>query len=125
MSSTNRYGEPALRRLALAPSILAAIVLLVGVALIESGAFLVIRFAVAILALIVGWFAFQARAWWALPLLLAVAVIWNPVYPLPLEGELWLGAQYLAIIVFIAVGVLVRSPNPDARPQRPGAARGR
>lgn len=111
---SDRYGEAPFRRLALAPALLAAVVLLAGIVLIGSEAYLAIRFAVAILALVIGWFALQARHWWWIPPLLAIAVVWNPVLPLELEGDLWLGAHYVAILVLVLVGVLTRSPNPDA-----------
>lgn len=119
----DRYGRPAFRRIALAPGLIAAIALLVGIALIESGGFIVIRFIASIFALIVLVFAFQARQWWWMPLLLAIAVIWNPVVPFdtaPFDtsGPWWVGAQYLAILVFVMAGVLIRVPTKpeDSRP---------
>jgi hypothetical protein len=117
--SRDRYGRPAFRRTALAPGLLAAIGLLVGIALIESEAFIVIRFVVSILALIVMVFAFQARHWWWIPVMLAIAVIWNPIYPFdapPFEvgGPWWLGAQYVAILVFVLAGIFIKVPyTPD------------
>ncbi len=118
----DRYGRPAFRRTALAPGLLASIALLVGVALIESEAFIVVRFVVSILALIVIVFAVQARHWWWLPLLLAIAVVWNPIYPLdapPFEvaGPWWLAAQYVAILVFVLAGIFIKVPYKadDAR----------
>ena len=113
-----RYGTPTVRRTALAPGLLAAVVLMAGIALIESEAFLIIRFVAAILALIVGWFALQARHWWWLPVMLAIAVLWNPVYPFPLAGPWWLGAQYLAALAFVLAGVLIKIPVPDAERRR-------
>ena len=117
-ASRDRYGRPAFRRVALAPGLLAAVALLVGVALIEGGGFIVIRFVVSILALIVMVFAYQARHWWWIPVMLAVAVIWNPVFPLPFDGPMWVGAQYVAILVFALAGVLIKVPvkPEDARP---------
>lgn len=109
-SDRDRYGRPAFRRTALAPGLLAAIALLVGVALIESDGFTVIRFVVSILALIVVVFAFQARHWWWIPPLLAVAVVWNPVVPFDISGPWWIGAQYVAILVFVLAGVFVKVP---------------
>ena len=118
----DRYGRPAFRRTALAPCLLASVALLIGVALIESEAFIVIRFVVSILALIVIVFAVQARHWWWVPLLLAIAVVWNPIYPLdapPFEvgGPWWLGAQYVAILVFVLAGIFIKVPYKadDAR----------
>jgi len=114
----DRYGRAAFRRTALAPGLLASVALLVGVALIESEAFIVIRFVVAIVALIVVVFAVQARHWWWIPLLLAIAVVWNPVVPLdraPLDiaGPWWLAAQYVAILVFVLAGIFIKVPVTD------------
>jgi hypothetical protein len=94
-------------------------VLLAGVALISFEAYIAIRFAVSILALIVAVFTWQARQWWWLPLLAGIAVVWNPVIVITVDGDLWLGAHYLAAIVFIAVGLLVKIRNPEDRNKRP------
>jgi hypothetical protein len=103
--------------MALAPGLLASIALLVGVALIESEAFIVMRFVVSILALIVMVFAFQARHWWWIPIMVAIAVVWNPVYPLDIAGPWWLGAQYVAILAFVLAGIFIKVPYQaeDAR----------
>jgi hypothetical protein len=113
-TSRDRYGEPTFRRTALAPGILAALALLGGIALLGEPAFLVFRFIAAIFAAIVGWYAIQARHWWWLPPLAAIVVVWNPVVPFDLSGQLWLAAQFAAALVFVAAGVLIRVPNPDA-----------
>jgi len=115
---TDRYPTPQFRRTALAPAILAAIVLLAGTALLGTDGFTFIRFGVSILALIVAVFSWQARQWWWLPIFAAVAIVWNPVLPLALEGDLWLGLQYVAAIAFIAAGVLVKIRNEDDRNHR-------
>jgi len=97
------------RRTALIPALLAVVALLVGVAIIDTDTFTVIRYIVSIFALIVAWFAWQARQWWWLIGLLPIAVLWNPVFPIELGlPDLWLGLQYAAAGVFIAVGILVR-----------------
>ena len=118
---SDRYGAPTVRRLALAPGLLAAIVLIAGFALIEGSGFIIIRYVVAILALIIGYFAFQAKQWWWMPLMLAIAVIWNPVFPFGFSGIYWYGAQYLAIVVFILAAILIKVPLADA--QKPGRVR--
>jgi len=113
-ANPDRYGRPAFRRTALAPGLLAGVALLVGVALIESQGFIVIRFVVSILALIILVFAIQARHWWLVPFMLAIAVLWNPVIPLDIAGPWWVGAQYVAILVFALAGVLIKVPyKPD------------
>jgi hypothetical protein len=118
---SDRYGAPTVRRLALAPGLLAAIVLIAGFALIEGTGFIVIRYIVAILALIIGYFAFQAKQWWWMPLLLAIAVIWNPVFPFGFTGISWYGAQYVAIILFVLTAIFIKVPLTEA--QKPGRVR--
>ena len=111
------------RRTALVPSLLAVITLLIGVALIENGGFIVIRYVVSILALIVAVFAWQARQWWWLVGLVPIAVLWNPVFVIELGmPDLWLGLQYVAALVFIACGILIKvqdtSDTPPAQKKR-------
>lgn len=98
------------RRTALIPSIIAVIALFAGIALIGTDGFTVIRYIVSIFALIVAVFAWQARQWWWLLPLGAIAVLWNPVFPIDLgQPDLWLGLQYVAALVFLTVGILVRT----------------
>lgn len=107
------------RRTALIPALIAVIALLVGVALIESDAFTVIRYVVAIFALIVAVFAWQAKQWWWLIGLAPVAVLWNPVVPIELpSADLWLGLQYVAALIFIAAGLLIRTETDDRKASR-------
>lgn len=104
------------RRTALIPAIIAVIALLIGVALIESDGFTVIRYIVSIFALIVAVFAWQARQWWWLVGLAPIAVLWNPVFPIEVgQPDLWLGLQYVASLIFIAAGVLIRVPESRTR----------
>jgi len=102
------YPTPA-RRTALIPSIIAVIALLAGVALIEGDGFIVIRYVVSIFALIVAVFGWQARQWWWIVPLAAIAVLWNPVFPIELNSpDVWLGLQYGAALVFLAAGILIK-----------------
>jgi hypothetical protein len=91
------------------PSLLAVVAMLIGVALIGGEGFTVIRYVVSILALIVAVFAWQARQWWWIIGLAPIAVLWNPVVPIDLGmPDLWLGLQYVAAIVFILCGILIK-----------------
>jgi hypothetical protein len=120
-TARDRYGAPTVRRLALAPGLLAAIVLIAGFALIGGSAFIIIRYVVAILALIIGYFAFQSKQWWWMPLMLAIAVVWNPVLPFGFSGIYWYGAQYAAILVFIATAIFIKVPISEG--EKPGRVR--
>ena len=106
------------RRTALVPSLLAVVALLIGVALITSDGFVVIRYIVSIFALIVSVFAWQARQWWWLPLLAGFAVLFNPVVVVPVEGDALLIAHYVSILVLIVVGIFVKVRNTEDRNKR-------
>ena len=101
---------PTFSRSALAPGLLGAIALLAGLALIEADSFIIIRYAVSILALILCVFAVQGTAWWWLIGLGPVAVLWNPIFVIELHGQGWVAAQYVAALLFIVVGVRVKVP---------------
>ena len=68
---------------------------------------------IAVLALIIGWFAVQSRQWWWLPLPAAIAVVWNPVIPLALADAVWLPLQYAAAAGFIVAGLVIRVSDHD------------
>jgi len=114
----SRYGDKGFRRLALAPGLVAAVVMFVGIALIGEESFVYVSWAVAVLAQIVMVFAIQARHWWWLPVFAAIAIAWNPVVPFGFDGQLWLGAQYLAVAAFLAAGILIKVPIPADERQR-------
>ena len=111
-----RYGtkpDPGVRRLALVPGLIAAVALLIGVTVLDDGPFIVVRYIAAIFAAIVAVFAFQAKQWWWLPLFAVIAVAWNPIWPLPLEGTWWQGAQYVVAAVFLLAGWFIKVPIPE------------
>ena len=118
-SRPRKSASPSVQRNALAPALIAAVSLLAGAAVLEGGGFTIVRFLVSILALVVCWFAIQAHHWWWAPVFLAIAVVWNPVLPLPFEGQLWLAAQYLAALAFVTAGVMIKVPRAaEEKPER-------
>lgn len=100
---------PQTQRNALAPGLLAAIALFLSPLFPEGIGATIILFLIAIFALIVAWFAWQARQWWWTVVFVAIAVIWNPVFPFGFAGPIWTGAQFVAALLFIAAGVLVKN----------------
>ncbi|MCY7288941.1 MAG: hypothetical protein LH624_11990 [Cryobacterium sp.] len=103
-------ADPTFTRSALAPGLLGAIILLGGLALLDSESFIIIRYAVSILALIICVFAIQAKAWLWLVGLVPIAVLWNPIVVIDLSGQGWVSAQFIAALVFILVGVVTKVP---------------
>lgn len=117
--------EPTRARLAFLPGLIAAIVLMAALALIGGAWYVWVLFAVAILALIMCVFAVQAKAYWWLIGLIPLAVVFNPVWPLPI-GDLWLRLLHLAgAIVFIAAGISIKVPVDAARQGPAGRYDGR
>ena len=103
-------AEPTFTRSALAPGLLGAIALLAGLALLDVESFIIIRFAVSILALIICVFVIQAKGWWWLIALVPIAVLWNPIVVIPLHGQGWVSAQFIAALLFILIGVRTKVP---------------
>lgn len=103
-------AEPTYTRSALAPGLLGAIALLAGLALLDVESFVIIRYIVSILALIVCVFVIQAKAWWWLIALVPMAVFWNPIVVIELHGQGWVSAQFIAALVFIIVGIRTKVP---------------
>ena len=112
--STMPASSPRLINPALAPAILAIIVLLAGLALAESDAYLYIRFAVCILATIMIVFAVQGRAWlWVIPLAV-VAIAWNPLFVIDFGDSLLAPFSLLASAALLATGLFMRVPDRSA-----------
>ncbi|MBT2501172.1 hypothetical protein J7E22_01335 [Curtobacterium sp. ISL-83] len=96
----------------MAPSLLAAIVLLACAVFIASPAFVFARWGVTVLALIVLVFAVRGRTWWAAVVMAAVAVCWNPLVTVPIPGQVWAGLQIVAAAAFVGIGIAVTVPRP-------------
>lgn len=96
------------QRNAFAPALMAAGTLFIAPLLVDSDWFLLVLFLTSILSVIVAWFTVQARQWWWLPVFAAIAVLWNPVFPLPFTGTLWTLAQPLAAVVFLVAGATIK-----------------
>jgi hypothetical protein len=105
--SSPRYPTR-VRRPALLPGLVGAVATFAGVLAIGAAPFTIVLFLVSILAAIVAVFAFQARQWWWLPVLAAVVVVFNPVFPLGLSDMAWLWCSYATVAVFAAAAALIR-----------------
>ena len=77
-----------------------------------------VRYAVAILALIVCVFAVQGKQFWWLAGLVPVAVLWNPVWPLELGDLVTRLLTLVCVAFFIAVGVLLKTELPQEQQRR-------
>src|SRR3546814_4559492 len=97
---------------AFAPGLIAAAVLFLAPALMGGDWFTLVLFVAAIFAVIVGWFAIQARQWWWLPIFAVIAVIWSPVFPFPFAGPVLTAAPPLAAVVFPVAGALIKVKRP-------------
>lgn len=94
---------------------LATMALLIGSALIDIDSFIVIRFIVSILALIVAVFAWQSGQWWWIIGLAPIALLWNPVVPIDLGvPDLWLALQFIAAAIFLASGIRIKISDKPA-----------
>ena len=113
-AATGKAELPPFTRPALAPSLIAAIVLLACVAIVDSSAFVFARWGVTVLALIVLVFTVRGRAWWAAVLMAAVAVCWNPLAVVEIPGQVWAALQLVAAALFIVVGIVVTVPRETA-----------
>lgn len=105
---------PQMQRNALAPGLLAAIALFLSPLFGDGIGAFIILFLVPILALVVAWFAWQARQWWWTIVFVAITVIWNPVLPFGFDGQAWTAAQFVAALLFIAAGILIKNERATA-----------
>jgi len=107
----NRYGSRGQRR-ALGPALIGALVLLGGLLLVGQESYLIIRFAVSILALITAVFVWQSRKWAWLPVPVVVAVLWNPVLPFDFSGQPFRLGHVVGAAALLLVGAVVRYTPP-------------
>ena len=110
-SLARRYGVRKQRR-ALAPAVVAVLVLFGGLLLIGQEGYLLIRYGVSILALIVAVFVWQAKQWAWLPVPVVVAVLWNPALPFVFSGQPFRLGHVVAAAALLATGVFARY-TPD------------
>lgn len=108
--TADRYPTRDSARMALVPGLLAAIILLAGLALVGGHAYDVVRYPVAILAAVLGWFAIQARGFLWLIGLAPILVLWNPVLPFTFPDAVWFSLHLAAIGVVVAAGLVLRVP---------------
>lgn len=92
----------------LAPGLLAAVLLFVGIGLVGQEFYELVTWAIAVLALICVVLLAQAKRWWWTAPFVAIAVLWNPLASFAIDSTVWLVLHYVAISVFIAAGLLVK-----------------
>lgn len=109
----DRYPSRDTSRMALAPGILAAIILVAGLALVGGDAYDFVRYPVAILAAVIGWFAIQARSFLWLIGLAPIVVLWNPVVPFSFPDAVWSSLHLAAVGVVVAAGLIVKVPTAE------------
>lgn len=104
-------SSPQLQRNALVPGIIGAIALIISpLPLFAEGlGRTIVLFVVAILALIVAWYSLQAAQWWWAIVLVAIALVWNPIFPLTLEPWMWLTGSIVGALVFVTAGAVVKN----------------
>jgi hypothetical protein len=108
----NRYGSRQQRR-ALGPAVVGAAVLLGGLLLVGNDAYLYIRFAVSVLAIITAVFVFQAKRWaWLVPPVV-VAVLWNPILPFAFEGQPFRLGSLVGAAALLLTGVFAKYTPPE------------
>jgi hypothetical protein len=100
-------------RLALAPGLLGAIVCLAALPMIGSSWYVVVRYVVAILALIICVFAWQGKNYWWLIGLVPIAVLFQPIAVIPLSDLALYWVHFASTVVFIGVGVTTRVKVED------------
>ncbi len=115
MAATQPQSET--YRPAFIPSLIAAAALLSGIPLLQADWYLLIRFIVAIMALIVAWYALQGAQWWWTIVFFGVAIAWNPVFPVPTDGPWWIVAHLGVAALFAVAGAVVRVKR-EAPPTR-------
>ena len=90
-----------------------ALVLLFGLALADW--YVYVLYAVSILALILCVFAWQAgRRWWLVGLI-PIAVLWNPIWPIPGLGPALAVLSLAAAVVFVVAGLTIKIPADTRR----------
>ena len=95
----------------LLPGVVTSLVLDATVPLIGNEWFDLARYAVSILGLIIAVLAMQHRWPLWMVLILPTAVLWNPVWPLRVQPDLWVAAHYIAGVMVLAVGAFARLPK--------------
>jgi hypothetical protein len=107
--------KPEYTRMALIPGLLAAIVLLAGLALLGGEWYIGVRYAVSILALIMCVFSAQAKQYWWYFALIPIAVIWNPVWPIELDDLPLRILHIVGAAALIAAGLVIKVPDQANR----------
>ncbi|MBO1740990.1 DUF6804 family protein [Leifsonia sp. TF02-11] len=104
---------PAYNRAALAPGLIGALALLFGLGL--EPWYVWVQYAVCVLALILCVFAWQAKRRWWLVGLIPIAVLWNPIWPIPGLAPALAVLSLAAAVVFVVAGLTIKIPADTRR----------
>lgn len=115
---------PARVRMAFIPGLLTAAMLLVGLALIGGQWFFAVQLTVAILAAIMAGFAIRGHMFWWLIVLVPMVVVWNPVFPLSLDGLVWRILHIVGTAAVVVAGVFITVPLDEGDDPRANQRRG-
>lgn len=93
------------------PALIAAIMLLVAIAPLPYGYYQAMRWVVCGIAIYIAYKSFRWGKRWAIWLLGAIAILFNPILPIYLSREAWQPIDIVCAILFGLTIILLREPK--------------
>lgn len=117
--ATKKQQQPQYIRPGIVPGLAGVIAMFIGMGVYGSEWYITVLFAISILAAIMAVFSWQSinsKKWIFLPLFVAIAVFWNPIYRLT-DGftpgiQWWMLVQTFAAAIFFLGGFMIKTPAP-------------
>ncbi|MFC1871663.1 DUF6804 family protein [Chloroflexota bacterium] len=94
------------------PALVVAIMLLVAVAPLPYGYYQFMRWAVCGVAIFIAYKSFTWEKHWAIWVFSAVAILFNPLFPIHLEKEIWQPIDAVCALLF-GLSLLLKEPNKE------------